>query len=91
MLKQFIGGAILGSALTIVSALLVGPNITLADVGSGNGDHGARTSGRYQLEVDEQDGVTTYSIFDTQKGVATVATSDGKSVVVSAESGEHAP
>lgn len=91
MLKPFVGGLLLGSFLSIVSALLVGPNITLSDVGSGNGDYGSRTSGRYQLQVDEKDGVTTYSVFDTQKGVASVMTSDGKSLVVGSDLAEQTP
>ncbi|MCC6794173.1 MAG: hypothetical protein IT366_03570 [Candidatus Hydrogenedentes bacterium] len=67
MLKQFIGGLLLGSALTIAGGLFVGPNITIADVGSGNVG-GGDGDGRYQLHVDEHDGTTTYSISDVQTG-----------------------
>ena len=86
MIKTFVGGLLLGSFLTIAGGLLVGPNITLADVGSGNGDSGTRVSGRYQLRVEERDGQTTYSIFDTEKGTATVLAPDGTTHTVKAES-----
>jgi len=73
MLRQFIGGLLLGSALTIAGGLLVGPNITIADVGSGNvGQNSGAGRGRYQLDVEEVDGTTTFSITDVETGEETV-------------------
>lgn len=86
MLKQFVGGVLLGSLLTIAGGLLVGPNVTLSHVGSGNdADSGTHVSGRYQLRVEEKDGQTSYSVFDSEKGMVTVLTPDGKTVVVQAD------
>ncbi len=73
MLRQFIGGLLLGSALTIAGGLFVGPNITIADVSSGNvGQNSGAGRGRYQLEVEEIDGATTFSIRDAETGKETV-------------------
>lgn len=81
MVKHVVGGVLLGSAITIIAGLSVGASVTLSNVGSGNiGDK----NGRYAFQVDEKDGVTRYTFIDSEKGVATVMSSDGKTVTIQA-------
>lgn len=82
MLKPFVSGLLLGSLLTLLGGVVVGPTITLGDIQSMNP---SPRHARYDLRVDERDGVSRYSIIDTETGTATIATGDGKTVVVKAE------
>ena len=81
MVKHVVGGVILGSLITILAGLTIGPEVTLSNVGSGNiGDK----NGRYAFQIDEKDGVTRYTLIDSEHGIATVLSSDGKTVTVKA-------
>ena len=84
MVKYFVGGVLLGTIITVTAGLTIGPQITLAGVGSGN-DGGSK--GRYDFRIDEAGGITRYTMVDQERGVATVVTSDGKTVTVQAPEG----
>ena len=81
MVKHVVGGVFLGAFITIAGALLVGPDIKVGDIGSGNR---GSTGGRYDFRIDEKDGAARYTMIDKELGVATVVTSDGKTVTVKA-------
>lgn len=87
MVKSFISGLLLGSVLTLLGGVFVGPTITFGDINSLDGKDRDQ---RYDLRIDEKDGLTRYSILDIEKGVATIASSDGKTVIVKADTVEDA-
>jgi hypothetical protein len=78
MVKSMVCGLVLGSVMTILGALFIGPTVIVQSDYGGN-------HGRYDLRIDEQNGVTRYSIVDTQTGVATITTGEGSTTVVRAE------
>lgn len=84
MLKTFISGLLLGSLLTLLGGLLVGPTVTLGSIATGEVGHG-----RYEFRAEEWNGQTRYSVLDTETGVATFTTDDGRTIVVKADSGEQ--
>jgi len=81
--RQFIGGLLLGSLLTITAGLLIGPEVTLSNVGSGNS--GNHSSGRYDVHTELVDGETRYVMVDTVKGIAFLFDGKGQVITVRAD------
>jgi len=86
--RQFIGGLLLGAVMTLVAGALIGPEITLSNVASGNDGLG---QGRYDFQIEEKDGVICYALIDTAEGIATVRNEDGTTITVTAPPGMENP
>ena len=79
-MRIFIGGLLLGAALTLVGGAVIGPEITLSNVGSGT--YGFQED-QYQLLVTEHEGKMSFAVVDKEKGAAVVIGEDGRSTRVS--------